>query len=175
MSQNYFHSRWNDERWKDDGYSGLKLTDWIYLDGERIGDARITYWRYEEPHATGDIEIPIDLHFGQYHMRADYGRSFQWIWGKGCIPKMKSFIERFIAENYPTICRWYYGDVYSTFLSNTDKYDRHFIKDLREEDIKAAQEHIERIYQAVVAVEKGTAPGPAPVKRSGQLTLSAEA
>lgn len=170
MSREYHHARWNDQNWRDDGHC-LRRASIPFFD-TRIG-AAVSYWPYDPhgPKATGSIDYSIDKRFGAYNLYGHVSHCLRDFHGEKCVPAMKEYIDRFITDQYPLICRWYYDEVYYFIQRDTDPKDYRYKKNLDPEDLERAREYLETVLQAVITVEKG----PAPVKRSGQLTLSAEA
>lgn len=164
MSRNYFHSRWNDQNWTDDGHllrrAGIPFAD------VQIG-ASIGYWFYEKS-AKGSIDYHIDQHFGGYHLSGWPSRSLRAFHGPRCVPRLKEYIDQFMAEHYPLICRWYYYEVYRLISCDTDPLDPRFKPDLDPADVERAYEYLKTIDQAVVTVENGPVRG----KRAGQMALS---
>lgn len=167
MSRNYFHTRWNDQNWTDDG-DRLRRVAIPFGEGE-IG-ASIAYWFYEKS-AKGSIDFRLALDFGGYHLSMWAGQSLREYHGPRCVPNLKRYTDQFLIDNYPLICRWYYQAVLKTIWRDTDPENPRFIPNLDPADVEAAYEYLKTIDQAVKAVEKDSSPR----KRSGQMTISAEA
>ncbi len=167
MSRNYFHTRWNDQNWTDDGHL-LRRAEIPFGDGT-IG-ASIGY-DYNEKSAEGTIDFRLDRQFGGYRLSVWSGQSLRMYHGPRCVPKLKEYTDRFLADHYPLICRCYYWAIQKTIWRDTDPRDPRFKPDLDSADVERAREYLKTIDQAVITVEKG----PVCVKRSGQMALSAEA
>lgn len=159
MSRNYYHSRWNDQNWKDDGHCLRRSA--VQFGDVRIG-ASITYWVHEK-RATGSIDYSIDKRFGAYTLYGDVSQGLREFHGPGCVTALKEYIDRFIIEHYPTVCRWAYDNVY--YIHQNPRYKI----EIDPADNDLAWAFLESLHQDAIAVERGTAPGP--VKRSGQMAL----
>lgn len=168
MSRNYYHARWNDQDWKDDGHCLRRAA--VPFGDVQIG-AHISYYPHET-RAIGSIDYSVDLHFGGYNLYGSSSNYLREFHGPKCVPAMKEYINRFMVDQYALICRWYFDGVYYLIKRDTDPDDYSFKKNLNPEDLDRAWDHLEAIRQNVIAVEKGTAPAPAPVKRAGQMALS---
>lgn len=155
MSRDYYHARWNNENWKDDGHC-LRYRHSIKMGDIDIGTAHISYSPYNMYGKTahGTIDFHDRKQFGRYTFDVDSGHSLRQFHGPKCVPKMQEYIENFIKNNHAQICRWYHDELYYTMQRDNDKERKHYRITPTDEEFKEVWDYVMSVEKLVVEVEK---------------------